>query len=362
MPVDEAFVRRATLGANVVASALGRALARTELSSTEASVRWSGSSGARGNRIMIERAPPDVVDAIAAALACPLPGDARTLVAHASELGMPLIGGWDVEGERIAAKIYANGSDASDDTRERLWRATGWPTRIAGRVPHLVALNVSPDGSLERKAYVQGIGPIGPRAEALARSASALDVVAGFVGAWTLEPSRDPRPRAFFVAVRDADAVRVDALLRTVDGFDADAVDASLPFERGQCRSVGVALDGEPVWTAYFKPRGHGAPLHAIDPVACFAAPDGEVAIFSAPRALGQRAYGYAGEQAISYRVTAGDPDPGSVTRLVRWAIQRLARTRGASGAPTFEHPPEPWKACVVGSLDVDASARPARS
>lgn len=299
------------------------------LGQLEASVRGGGGA-VRGGRMMIERAPAEVVPLIAHALGVDVPPLAEQMIAAAKQHDVPLIVGWDAPSRQL--KVYINASDAAGSVRASIARALDWG---AGD-PHLFALNVG--ARIERKVYVQSADAV-ESARMFSREAETLvaraeGICGGAVTSFDVSDSGKKTPRAFFVAVRGGDG---EALLAGM----ADAIDAALPFARGVCRSVGVAPDGH--WTAYFKPRDCGDAVWDLDPAAIYASGDAEVGIFVAPQSV--RAFVRTAHHAISYRVRCGSPSRDEVTSLMAWAIERVRACEEASTKPVLgDAAPPPWR------------------
>ncbi|MDQ3034097.1 MAG: hypothetical protein M3Y87_16930, partial [Myxococcota bacterium] len=152
--IDIALVRAATRASGVDAEALRRALADAHVEQLEASVRWGAAGPARGNRVMIERGSREVIERVFDALGCALGDETQALLRAAESASLPLIGGWDAGRHEVAAKLYANASDLSREARAAIWCAAGWPERVGGEVPHLLAVNVPRAGVPRRKVYV----------------------------------------------------------------------------------------------------------------------------------------------------------------------------------------------------------------
>lgn len=347
--IEIALVRSATRDALVDVDALTRALGGADAEQLEASVRWGPTSSlVRGNRVMIERASPEVIERVFEALGCTLDGATEALLRAAAAAELPLIGGWDAEGGVVAAKLYANASDLSREPRAVIWRAAGWPDRVGHDVPHLLAVNVPRRGPPTRKAYVQlddagaAAAPLGPAAAALAARVEREHLSAGAVTSWDLDPDGAASVRAFFVALRDGSGGPALDLIETL-GARASEIDDALPFERGHCRSIGVTLGDAPRWTAYFKPRGLGVPLWDLAPAAVFSTAGADAAVFVAPRDYGPRAYARTAAHAVSYRLTRGSARPDDVDALMRWVTAAVETAERSGTAVSLDAPPEPW-------------------
>ncbi|MBX3274216.1 MAG: hypothetical protein KF729_28375 [Sandaracinaceae bacterium] len=294
--------------------ALAEALARAGVryAQLEASVRAgesfdrARSDRLRSDRVMIERAPPGALDAVCEALGVSRGGALEALEARIAALGVPRIVGWD--GGRGWVKLYANASDAPEATRAALGA-------------HVIGVNVSCDGTIEEKRYLQraGVEGLGPGAARLARAAGAL--AAGFV------ESRDARGlRAVFVALRPASPEALDAAFGPVlAGFSWRALAAASPFPPASPRSIGIAAGRLDAWTAYIKPRDADAPaLYALEPSLHLRVGAAEVAVYLAPAGHDARAYAVVGAHAVSYRVLTGAPEPASLRDAMERVVAAL--------------------------------------
>jgi hypothetical protein len=310
----------------------------------EASVRWSGGLELRGGRVMIERAPYSLFLAIRSVFGVAPWPMFDELAIHAAREGIPLIVGWDVV-DRLA-KLYVNGSDASEITRRNVWDAAGLSFPL---VPHLLAFNVGHGSDPACKAYLQSTDAVslavhgGAPAATLASRADALGVLAGGVMCWNVGEG-GPTPRGFFVAIRDDDRGTWQGLTDLLPGWDSRGVDAALPFARGSMRSIGIGL-GKPEWTVYFRPKGVGGHLWSLEPVARFGMPGVEVGVFVEPNERAVRAHTRTSRHALNFRPRYGSPDITLVDVLMRWVCQRVSATE-ESGEPTaalLTDPPAPW-------------------
>jgi hypothetical protein len=364
-PLDASALARA-VPHGVDPSRLVRVLESAGVSSDqlEASVRHRPPMGLSGRRVMVELAPANLLDALAASFGVALGEGAAALVAAAKETGLPLILGWDGRGDGPWLKIYLNGSDASDALRRRASDLAGFGDVSAlPNVPHIVAMNVG-RGGLERKAYLQrpdameSAGRHGPAAIALARAALERELCAGAVECWDLGAA--PAPRAWFVALSDEHGVPAEALLATLEGFAPERVGDALPFERGHCRSVGVPAGAASIshWTAYFKPRAQGVPLFRLAPIASFRAAEDELSVHVTPVEHTKRAYARTRRWAVSFRARQGRPAGPDAERLMDWVVRRLfeaevdaananananANAQATELAEALANPPPPW-------------------
>ena len=335
--LPEGTARAALMEAIEAASVCGEQL--------EASVRWAGGRGLRGGRVMIERASYSLfLEVLSVFGGAPSPRLAD-LALRAEREGLPLIVGWDAS--LGAAKLYLNGSDASEVVRRRLWEGAGLCLPL---VPHLLAFNVGPGAKPGCKAYLQSANAMSlaeqhgdQTARVLTSRADALGVVAGGVMCWDVDEST-ARPRGFFVAIRDDDARTWEGLTDLLPGWNPHEVDAALPFERGSMRSIGVGSH-KAEWTAYFKPRGVGAHLWSLEPVACYGMPGVEVGVFVEPNDRAARARERTRRFALNCRVRRGIADEALVDRLMRWVLERVsaAEEDGDPSEATLSDPPAPW-------------------
>lgn len=294
---------------------------------------------------MIERAQPQTVRALAEAF-----GVADRLIepllATAATLELPLIAGWDAGTPEPALKLYVNASDHSVQVRRAMAEQLGWAA--VGRMsapPHLLAVNVSAT-TCQRKAYLQ-LRERAPderddRIERLVSKAARL--VGGIVQSFDVDES-DVRPRAFFLALRDDGEAA--SVLRELPGWNDQVVSAALPFPRGRCRSIGVALgDSALQHTAYFKPKALGEPLWSIDSLFVCATEHCEIGVHVSPRELGNPAYVSTARHAIAYRLRHGATDHHELQALMQWLQRHVEglESRGEALVPPPTQPPAPWK------------------
>jgi hypothetical protein len=263
------------------------------------------------------------------------------------EHGLPLIAGWDVSARAPLLKLYANASDVSTETRARVARGIEGVPR--GAAPHVLGLNVAPDGATTTKLYEQRRDVTDAISEMRAHPSVCVlsDLLAphagGVVICRELEASGALSARAFFVALRPSG----DALLDRVPGFDRARVRAALPFEPAPCRSIGVDVAEEWLaWTAYVKPAGTDRPVWTLEPAAVFRAGDAEVGIFVEHGGHAPNAYARTAAHAISYRVRHGTPLGEDVERLAAWVVAHVERAEreglDVPGLPLTD-PPAPW-------------------
>lgn len=359
-PVAEPAVQRAellagllsTLPAPAAAAARGAVMAAldealTSPSQAEASVRLSA-SGARCGRVMIERVGAELFFAACAALEVTPPPVALRLIDACRHEGLPLIAGWDTGPPRCWVKLYANASDASRSSRNRLAEQLGAPLAGAPLAPHVIGLNLG-TGAMEAKLYVQaepGRAALPSHHDAALdweRRAMALGAAAGNVVSWDL--AGPPRPRAFFIATRRHAEGAVARLLDEIPGWSADTARA-LPFPPGPARSIGVSLAGEPSWTVYFKPRGAQLPVALLEPTLRCRAGAVEVGVFVEPDPDAPRAFLRTARHAISYRAAEGVADGPDVDILMRWVGARVLQAEAAGGpvGAALGSPPPPWR------------------
>lgn len=345
-PVDDMMVRSG-LPEGVERTALMGAVGAAGVCAEqlEASVRWGGGPGLRGGRVMIERAPYSLFLRVLSVFGGAPSPRLDDLALRTEREGLPLIVGWDA-GLGVA-KLYLNGSDASEVVRRRLWDGAGLCLPL---VPHLLAFNVGRGAKLGCKAYLQSTDAVSlaeqhgdQTARVLASRAHAIGVVAGGVVCWDVDESA-AQPRAFFVAIRDDDARTWERLTDLLPGWDLREVDGALPFERGSMRSIGVGSH-KAEWTAYFKPRGVGTHLWSLEPVACYGMPGVEVGVFVEPNDRAARARERTPRFALNCRVRRGIADGALVDRLMHWVLERVsaAEEGGDLGETLFSDPPAPW-------------------
>jgi hypothetical protein len=351
-PIDAVALARAVpTGAD--AARLGEVLVAAGVTGDqlEASVRRDADGRLVGRRVMIEMAPPSLLEPLAAELAVSAGEAIDALRDAARSAGLPLILGWDGRSSGAVLKIYVNGSDASEPLRCRVRDRAGFEdaTRLPA-IPHIFALNVSTHG-VERKAYLQrsdatsSAVDFGAAATRLARAALDRDLCAGAVECWDL--ALPPARRAWFVALRDGRSAEVDEVLSGLDGWSSTEVAEKLPFERGHCRSVGVPAIAQPAgWTAYFKARTHAAALWSLSPVASFGVAGDELCVYLAPARRAERAYARTDRWAVSFRTRQGRPTGPAAERLMKWVVRCIARAdlRGVDPvAELADPPPPPW-------------------
>jgi hypothetical protein len=349
------------LAARVVATLPGGAatlLAETlhtsigDVACYEASVR-RGAAGVRAGRIMIEQSPSELVAAIAAALTMELPPAATRWIESAAVEEVPLIAGWDLRrggGERTV-KLYVNASDASPRKRARLCAAL-LPELHDGAAPAVFGMNARGDGAVETKIYLQSADAVplaeglGDRAIRLAADARAEGADAGGVLSLDVGAGGRTSPRAFFIALREPPG-DLWGCVRDLPGFDADEIEAALPFAPAPPRSVGIALDRDE-WTLYCKPRHSGRALHSLEPTTVFRDGDLEVGVFVEPNDAATRAFRRTKRSAVSIRVRQGKPIPHHIESLVDWFTERLHAAEAAGAEPHLADPPPPWQAVEI--------------
>jgi hypothetical protein len=304
--------------------------------------------GVRAGRMMIEQPPGDLVSAIALALSIELPAAATRWIESAAAQEVPLIAGWDLRrgGDDRTMKLYVNASDASQRKREGLCTAL-LPKLHDGRTPAVIGMNVRADGSVETKIYVQSADAVrlaeglGPRPIRLAADARADGADAGGVLSFDVAAGGHTSPRAFFVALREPSR-DLWRCVRDLPGFDADEIEAALPFAPAPPRSVGVALDRDE-WTLYCKPRdSFGAP-QSLEPTGVFGNGDVEVGVFVEPNEAAPRAFRRTERSAVSIRVRQGEPIPRHLESLVDWFTERLRAAEVVGTQPCLADPPSPW-------------------
>jgi len=334
--------------------------------SYEASVRGGGGAP-RAGRMMIERASPQVVDAVAQGLGVVLPPVAAHWMHAARQAGVPIIAGWDRRGgggERCV-KLYVNASDASEQARTRLRAVLVASLPHGHQPPAVLGLNVRADGLIETKLYRQSADAmalaegVGARPATLAAAARAERADAGGVLSYDVRDG-DLYPRAFFVALREPRTATTWSCVGSLPGYEERALAPLLPFVPAPPRSVGVSL-GNDAWTVYYKPRGSGRAPEALEPVAVFrtapATRDNrhtdavEVGVFVEPVAYAERAFRRTERSAVSVRVRQGAPEPRTLEALVDWFTSRLRRAE-ADGRPLSAYltaPPPPWQVVESG-------------
>jgi hypothetical protein len=344
--------------ARVVAAALQRpkrdSLVRALIAGTaagadyEASVRGGADAPLRAGRMMIERASPEILRAIASAVDVVLPPAASDWLALAPEHGLPIIVGWDLRdgsGQRCV-KLYINASDAAAAVRAKLCAALA---PGCNESPAVLGLNARADGVIETKLYLQAADAValadglGRRVQALAEAARAEGADAG--GVLSLDAGATVQPRAFFVALREPPGGDAWQCVRSLPGYDRRTIAALLPFPPAAPRSVGVGLS-DTTWTLYFKPEGTGRAPEALEPTAVFRGGDVEVGVFVEPTAHAVRAFRRTAHHAVSVRVRAGAPVPEELESLVDWFTARLhtAEIECTEIRRSVTDPPAPWQ------------------
>src|SRR5262249_5625375 len=153
--------------------------------------------------------------------------------------------------------------------------------------PAVLGMNARADGTVALKLYVQArdavvlAGPHGEAARQLAAVAREEAADAGGVLSFDVEKPV-PRPRAFFVALREPPASAPWRCVRGLPGYDATLIESLLPFPPAAPRSVGVSLTTG-TWTLYCKPRGSGRAPEGLEPAAVFRSGGVEVGVFIEP-------------------------------------------------------------------------------
>ena len=318
----------------------------------EASVRRGPSGELSAGRMMLERASPDILHAIAQALGVTLPPVATRWLTLARREGLPLIAGWDRRGGRQqrCVKLYVNASDASRKIRARLCAALAPGVAQGAEPPAVVGMNARADGVAETKLYMQSADALAlangvdARASALATAARGEGAAAG--GVLSCDAADGVlRPRAFFVALREPNQGVDWRCVRSLPGYDAPVIASLLPFSPAPPRSVGISFpDG--AWTVYCKPRDSGRAPEALEPAAIFRAGDAEVGVFVEPTEHAARAFRRTDRHAISIRARDGAASPHALESLVDWFTDRLraAERDGAPIATRLANPPDPWR------------------
>ncbi|MEM9457563.1 MAG: hypothetical protein AAGF11_25515 [Myxococcota bacterium] len=310
----------------------------------EASVRWSPDGTIGGGRMMLERVSLVAVRRLAAGLALPWPEPCERLGRACERLGLPVIGGWDVGSGRARYKLYANASDASATQQRRLAEVFAWR---GAEPPQVLGLNVAAErGGIERKVYLQR-----PSRGALERSIghalelpSALekyDAPTTWVASLDLTDS-SAALRAVFVAAHDGAQPAAERLVHALTGVRWARLAEHLPFVPGPLRQVGWGVDGRV--TAYAKPAGTAAPVHALAPHAIFVAGRVEVGLYIEPSARTPRAFARTAQHALTLRERAGRAPGPWLERLGRWAQAQVFESEQRGGAPRLDHPPAPWR------------------
>jgi hypothetical protein len=211
-------------------------------------------------------------------------------------------------------------------------------------------MNARADGEIETKLYVQGADAailasnLGAPARKLAAAARAEGADAGGVVSFDATGG-SPRPRAFFIALREPREASGWECVRSLPGYDAHAIEFALPFAPAPPRSVGIS-SSDSSWTLYFKPRHSGRAPEALEPVAVFRSDDAEVGVFVEPTENAVRAFRRTERHAVSVRVRDGQPQPLQLETLVDWFTARL-RSCERDSARFDAHlgdPPPPWR------------------
>lgn len=325
--------------------------------SYEASVRGGAGRALSAGRMMIERAPVAVLDAVAHALGVRLPSEAGGWVERARDEGVPLIVGWDLRGrtERRCVKLYVNASDAADTVRARLCAALA-PEAAVAHAPAVLGMNLCADGRIETKVYVQTADAVdlaaglAPGARALAAAARGEGADAGGVLSFDID-GHSVRPRAFFVALREPVGITSWRCVESLPGYDARAVEALVPFPAAPARSIGISLsDG--AWTVYCKPRQSSRAPEALEPAAVFRAGAVEVGLFVEPNERAPRAFCRTARHAISVREREGVAEPRAIESLVTWFALHVqsAEEGGMPIAARLDDPPAPWRIVARGA------------
>ena len=221
-------------------------------------------------------------------------------------------------------------------------------------------MNVHADGTVETKIYLQSADAValaeglGPRSSRLAADARAERADAGGVLSFDVTDG-NTSPRAFFIALREPPRDLWRCVL-ALPGFDADEIEAGMPFAPAPPRSVGVALDRDE-WTLYCKPRdSFGAP-QSLEPTTVFRDGDLEVGVFVEPNEAAPRAFRRTERSAVSIRVRQGSPVPHHLESLVDWFTDRLSAAEAAGTRPCLTDPPAPWHAVDVDGVVVTQQA-----
>lgn len=340
---DPRVVLEASLGNAVRDSeALRRLVDTVRPDGLEASVRGAA-SGVTGGRMMIERASAQAFAEIGLVTGVRWTSTAQALVDLARGQGVPTIAGWDAGGAIVTAKAYLNASDTSGALRDRIAAALGLPMPA-----HVVGVNVGADGSEALKLYVQSADTLatlsqhGPLCRALAASSERAGVAAGAVVSYDVVRGEAPRPRAAFVALRDDSYEASETVLRELPGYSTRAVRASMPFEPGPPRSVGLSLRSTE-WTVYAKPLARARSLYRLEPCATFRAPGVEVGIFVEPITPAARSYGTTARHAVSYRVLEGTPSTSAIEALMSWVLRVVEHEETRGPVRLDGLPPAPW-------------------
>lgn len=342
---DEAFEAR-------LFAALEPTLTGLEMDQLEGSVRCGRDGVLSSCRVMIERCPLPAILAISEVLGTPLPPLAESLAEVARDGGTSFIGGWDLSGRVPRSKFYVNASNASERVRSRLFAALGSfapaPSLTVGSEPHVVGLNLEPDG-FELKLYVQSnhaselAAPFSPEVRAFAERFERAGISGGAVTSYDVEEGT-LTPRAFFVAIRTESPAALDEAMRTARGWSLEAISKEGPFAAGPVRSVGVSLSDPRVWTAYFKPSSVPDLPWKADPDALFRTGQWVLGVRLEPRDKVARAYAKTRDFAISYIPAEGQPPPPVlVERLLHWVVESVRRSERTGTPVAFDRPPAPW-------------------
>lgn len=307
----------------------------------EASVRGGSSSEVTAGRMMLEGQSPSQARQLIDCLLEGLPDIADRWIGVAANEGVPLITGWDVAGASPAAKLYVNLSDASLSCRQRVAAellgpgASQWPT------PHVIGMNLFSDHH-DCKLYTQHADLPDDASAPLTRWVdSAEQPVAGFVTSYGVSEGA-LFTRAHFVGLRSASLAFMEVAV-SLPGWSTAAADIA-PFAPGRVTSLGFATTGEQ-WTLYFKPRSHTGSMWGLDPTVCFTCDGGEIGVYLAAPAPGQRAYATTAGYAVSYRVREGKPAVADIEAVMAWVIQRVEAGELTREQPLTATllPPEPW-------------------
>ncbi len=320
--------------------------------SYEASVRVDSDGRMRAGRMMVERATPAVLEAIAAELEVALPDETSLWLDIARSEAVPVIAGWDCRGrtERRCVKLYLNASDASRAARSRILASLSKDPAGLDEPPAVIGINARADGQVETKIYIQSSNALSladglsNAARVLAAAAQGEGADAGAVVSMDVGSDGDLVPRAFFVALREPEERENWGCVRSLPGYDGDAIKALLPFVPAPPRSVGVSLS-DASWTLYCKPLNSGCAPEALEPAAVFRDGVAEVGVFIAPTERSERAFRRTAHHAVSIRVRDGEPSPPALESLVDWFTGRLleSESRGTALGACLVDPPSPW-------------------
>lgn len=324
-----------------------------DLAAFEASVRSTPSGALRAGRMMVEQAERGVVEAIAQAVEVALPAQAMRWCDLGAAEGLPLIAGWDLRGggAQRCVKLYVNASDASQASRRRLCAALAPAVASTLATPAVLGMNVLPQGAIETKLYLQSEDACAlasvhtARAQELAAAARAEGADAGGIVSFDVADDT-PRPRAFFVALREPPGAAPWRCVSALPGFDPAVIGSLLPFPPAPPRSAGIGLD-DGCWTLYCKPRDSGRAPQSLEPLAIYRSADAEIGVFVEPNEHAARAFRRTTRHAISVRVREGAPSPHALEALVDWFAARVidAERSGAELAGRLSDPPAPWRA-----------------